>query len=74
MPGVPMAPHPIDPSTKVGVINSGVRTEHPQIGNAVGSVRILLARALATLPGTEPWWSSSFCARTMSTTPRSTSS
>lgn len=41
MPGVPLAPHEIDPKPKVkiGVIDSGVRQDHPQIGNSVGDVK-----------------------------------
>ncbi len=39
MPGVPLAPYDVDPSHKVGVIDSGVRKDHPQIGNSVGAMR-----------------------------------
>jgi tetratricopeptide (TPR) repeat protein len=39
MPGVPLAPHDVDRSNKIGIIDSGVRAEHPQIGNALGATR-----------------------------------
>lgn len=39
MPGVPLAPHDVTSSVKTGVIDSGVRLEHPQIGNSVSAVR-----------------------------------